>query len=528
KITENAKNYRQLGLGYANLGALLMSLGLPYDSEKGRIFGGQVTALLCGQAYRMSALLADIKKPFDGYELNREPMLGVLAKHLEEAEKLNTTSRMFGFDDGELGDEALKVWQEALELGKKYGIRNSQATVLAPTGTIAFLMDCDTTGVEPELALVKYKKLVGGGMLKLINGQVPRALHYLGYGDEQISEISNYLLEKDTIEGAPHIKEEHLPVFDCSFKAQNGSRSIHYLGHLKMMAAAQPFISGAISKTVNLPEEATREDVQNVFIEGWRLGLKAIAIYRDGSKSLQPLSTKKEENNVLIEKVNGYTRIKLPDERPSITHKFSVGGFESYLTVGFYPDTMKPGETFITTAKEGSTISGLFDTIATLISMCLQSGIPLKTLVRKFKDMRFDPSGFTNNPQVPMAKSVVDYVFRYLGMKYLNPEDKEELFGPEYAAPLPEVEQAGIEQQSRNDKILAELVLGTREKGQVSRKDNVGTGTATNGKVTSINSGQAAAIIAHAPICTSCGTIMIRAGSCYSCPNCFATTGVCN
>ena len=289
------------------------------------------------------------------------------------------------------------------------------------------------------------------------------------------------------------------------------------MGHLKMMAAAQPFISGAISKTVNLPEDATREDIKNVFIEGWRLGLKSIAIYRDGSKSLQPVSTKKEENNKFVEKINGYTRVKLPDERPSITHKFSVGGFESYLTVGFYPDTMKPGETFITTAKEGSTISGLFDTIATLISMCLQSGIPLKTLVRKFKDMRFDPSGFTNNPQVPMAKSIIDYVFRYLGMKYLSPEDKEEIFGPEHAQAEESVVVAVIQNEKKDQSSKTDVLLA----GLVSKQPEM--------KASSVHAnGTSSAVIAHAPICNQCGTLMIRAGSCYSCPNCFATTGVCN
>lgn len=515
KITENARNYRELGLGYANLGALLMALGLPYDSEKGRLISGQITSLLCGQAYRMSTLLADVKGPFAGYELNRQPMLGVLAKHLEEAEKLYINSRNLDIDAGGLRDAALKVWQETLELGRVYGVRNSQATVLAPTGTIAFLMDCDTTGIEPELALIKYKKLVGGGVLKLVNSQVPHALDVLGYTDEQIKAISDHLLEKGTIEGAPNLKDEHLPVFDCSFRTQNGIRSINYMGHLKMMAAAQPFVSGAISKTVNLPEEATREDVKDVFIEGWRLGLKAIAIYRDGSKSLQPLSTKKEENNELVEKVNGYTRIKLPDERPSITHKFSVGGFESYLTVGFYPDTMMPGETFITTAKEGSTVSGLFDTIATLISMCLQSGIPLKTLVRKFKDMRFDPSGFTNNPRIPMAKSIVDYVFRYLGMKYLSSEDREEIFGPEYGhTDEPTAIATKADEKNKTDILLAGLVSKKPEANSALNRH------AANGKT--------ATVIAHAPICTQCGTLMIKAGSCWSCPNCFATTGVCN
>ena len=517
KITENAKNYRELGLGYANLGALLMALGFSYDSEKGRAVGGQITSLLCGQAYRMSAMLADIKSPFAGYELNKRPMLGVLTKHLEEAEKLYTNSKMLGIDDGELRDAALKAWQEAVEFGQIYGVRNSQATVLAPTGTIAFLMDCDTTGVEPEIALVRYKKLVGGGILKLVNGQVPQALSRIGYTDEQIKDISDYLLDKGTVEGAPHLQEQHLPIFDCSFKAQNGQRSIHYMGHLKMMAAAQPFISGAISKTVNLPEDATRDDIKNVFIEGWRLGLKSIAIYRDGSKSLQPVSTKKEENNKFVEKINGYTRVKLPDERPSITHKFSVGGFESYLTVGFYPDTMKPGETFITTAKECSTISGLFDTIATLISMCLQSGIPLKTLVRKFKDMRFDPSGFTNNPQVPMAKSIIDYVFRYLGMKYLSPEDKGEIFGPEHVHTEEPVAVAVIQNEKKDQSSKTDVLLA----GLVSKQPEM--------KASSVHAnGTSSAVIAHAPICNQCGTLMIRAGSCYSCPNCFATTGVCN
>ncbi|KKS25972.1 MAG: Ribonucleoside-diphosphate reductase, adenosylcobalamin-dependent [Candidatus Yanofskybacteria bacterium GW2011_GWC2_41_9] len=379
RITENAKNYRELGLGYANLGATLMVLGLPYDSDAGRITAGRITSLMCGEAYRMSAVLASIKGPFAGYDLNKEPTLGVIEKHMNEAEKLFLNSEVSEHEDINLRDQAKLIWQEVLELSEKYGVRNSQVTVLAPTGTIAFLMDCDTTGVEPELAIVKYKKLVGGGVLKLVNNQVPLALTRLGYANEQVKEISDYILEKETIEGAPHIKQEHLPVFDCSFRPKNGNRCIYHLGHIKMMAAVQPFISGAISKTVNLPSDATVEDVKNVFMEGWRLGLKAIAVYRDGSKSIQPLNltkdqkAKKEEEageNNLIEKINGYTRRKLPDERPSMTHKFSVGGFESYLTVGFYPGTQKPGETFITTAKEGSTVSGLFDTIATLISMC--------------------------------------------------------------------------------------------------------------------------------------------------------------
>ncbi|MDP3792832.1 MAG: vitamin B12-dependent ribonucleotide reductase [bacterium] len=500
KITQNARDFRQLGLGYANLGSLLMVMGLPYDSDKGRTVAGQITSLLCGEAYRMSALIADIKGQFNGYELNKEPMLRIIEKHTEESEKLYRKAVKLNTEDDDLTNYSRIVWNDALTIGRKYGIRNSQATVLAPTGTIAFLMDCDTTGIEPELALVKYKKLVGGGTLKLVNNQVSRALRKLGYSEEQIEDIDNYLLEKETIEGAPHILENDLPVFDCSFKATNGVRSIHYMGHVKMMAAAQPFVSGAISKTVNLPSDATREDIKDVFIQGWKLGLKAIAVYRDGCKSIQPLNTSKDGKNELVEKINGYTRVKLPDERPSITHKFSVGGFESYLTVGFYPDSGKPGETFITTAKEGSTVSGLFDTIATLVSMCLQSGIPLKTLVKKFKDVRFEPSGFTNNPTIPTAKSIMDYIFRYIGMKYLNSEEREELFGSDansngsYSSQL----------EKQNEPVLASTPIDTKIYETVFTTNS------------------------DAPVCHQCGSLMIKAGSCYSCPNCFATTGVCN
>ncbi|HYU64687.1 MAG TPA: vitamin B12-dependent ribonucleotide reductase, partial [Candidatus Paceibacterota bacterium] len=459
KITENANAYRELGLGYANLGALLMAMGLPYDSEEGRILGGQVTSILCGEAYRMSALLADRMGPYVGFALNREPQLNVIAMHLAEAEKLHANAILAKSKDTVLNDASLEVWQDALDLGKKYGVRNSQMTVLAPTGTIAFLMDCDTTGIEPGLALVAYKKLVGGGLLKLVNNQVPAGLKRLGYSEEEVKDITAYLLEHDTIEDAPHLKDEHLPVFDCSFKAANGKRSINYMGHLQMMAAAQPFISGAISKTINMPENAAKEDIADAFMQGWKLGLKAIAIYRDNSKGVQPLNTKRDEKeNKLVERVNGYMRIKLPDERPAITHKFSIGGYEGYLTVGLYPDTQKPGETFLVAAKEGSTVSGLLDTIATLISMCLQSGIPLSSLVRKFKDMSYAPAGFTNNSQIPTAKSLTDYIFRYLGMKFLSETDKEEIFG------LPHVEKDGNGSQTssngttKSDAVIASLV----------------------------------------------------------------------
>ncbi len=508
KIGQNARDFRELGLGYANLGSLLMNMGLPYDSEKGRAVAGQLTSLMCGEAYRMSALIADIKGPFNGYAVNKEPMLGVIEKHTNEAEILYRRSVKLAVDDDDLTNYSRIVWNDAVTLGKKYGIRNSQVTVLAPTGTIAFLMDCDTTGVEPELALVKYKKLVGGGTLKLVNNQVPAALKKLGYSEEQAEDITNHIIEKETIEGALHLLDEDLPVFDCSFKAMNGSRSISYMGHVKMMAAAQPFISGAISKTVNLPSDATREDIKDVFIQGWKLGLKAIAVYRDGCKSIQPLNTSKDEKGDLVEKVNGYKRVKLPDERPSITHKFSVGGFESYLTVGFYPESGKPGETFITTAKEGSTISGLFDTIATLVSMCLQSGVPLKVLVKKFKDMRFEPAGFTNNPDIPTAKSIMDYVFRYIGMKYLNEKEREELFG----LPAEALAKAG---PGSNGSISSNL-------------ENQNEPMLASASVQAKISEPAVITNFDAPACVNCGSLMVRAGSCYSCPNCFTTTGVCN
>ena len=495
KIEKNAYDYRQLGLGYSNLGALLMNMGLAYDSDEGRAICGAVTSILSGQAYLMSAKVAAIQGPFNGYMMNREPMMKVMKQHKDAAETLGREvydKKITG--DTVLAGEAVKVWHEATMYGEKFGYRNSQATVLAPTGTISFLMDCDTTGIEPELALVKYKKLVGGGTLKLVNRHVPAALKKLGYMEEHIKEVSDYILENDTIEGAPDLRAEHLPVFDCSFKAQKGQRSISWLGHLKMMSAAQPFVSGAISKTVNLPSEATVEDINNCYMEAWRLGLKAVAVYRDGSKGVQPLSTAKDKD--LVEKVNGYTRIKLPNERPSITHKFSVGNHEGYLTVGFYPGTNKPGETFITMAKEGSTISGLFDTIATLVSMCLQSGVPLKTLVKKFKDLRFEPLGATNNDDIPFAKSFVDYIFKYLGTKFLSDEDREEVFGPAHSA-----DDSGL-----NGNLI-----------QAIPKQLVSTASVKM-SVPEVDSG--------APFC-ECGTMMVRAGSCYTCPNCFATTGVC-
>ena len=523
KITQNAKDFRELGMGYANLGAMLMALGLPYDSDAGRMIAGQVTSLMSGEAYRMSALVADVKGPYAGFPKNHDPQLHVIGMHRDESEKLYAQATRTGGGNHELQLASRMVWHEAFELAQKFGVRNSQVTLLAPTGTIAFMMDCDTTGVEPELALVKYKKLVGGGVLKLVNNQVPAALRSLGYPENQIQSITNYIIERETIEGAPYIREEHLPVFDCSFKAANGNRSINYQGHLKMMAAAQPFISGAISKTINLPENATKEDIRDAFMEGWRLGLKAIAVYRDGSKSIQPLSTKKDETTALAGQATPavqttrYNRIKLPDERPSVTHKFSVAGYEGYMTVGLYPDTKQPGEVFLSMAKEGSTVSGLLNSVAILISMGLQSGIPLRALVEKFKDMSFAPAGFTNNVEIPTAKSIVDYVFRYLGTRFLSHEEREDIFGPSHTDEAQKSLQET--QQPKNDTLLASFASLPAVDSSVPSGNGNGH-SHTVGAIRPVTS-------ADAPVC-QCGTLMVRAGACYSCPNCFATTGVCN
>ena len=535
EITANAEAYRELGLGYANLGSLLMVLGMPYDSDMGRYFAANITSLMSGEAYRMSALIADSKGPFSGYQKNREPMLRVIEKHLHAAERTYNESILGGMNDEVLQNASRQVWQETLELAEKYGVRNSQISVLAPTGTIAFLMDCQTTGVEPDIALVKYKKLVGGGVLKLVNNQVPMALRRLDYSNQEVEAIIAHITEHDTIEGAPHVKDKDLPVFDCAFKAANGERSISHMGHLNMMAAVQPFISGAISKTINLPATATVDDVKDVFTQGWKLGLKAIALYRDGCKTIQPLNMKKdadtgEEAKVavaadpFVEKINGYTRRKLPVERPAMTHRFDIAGYKGYLNVGFYPDTMKPGETFITVDKEGSTVSGLLDTIATLISICLQSGVPLKVLVKRFKDMRFEPSGFTGNENIPTAKSIVDYIFRYLGMKYLSKEDRDDIFGPEFAT-MPDFTERVLEVKNQTDSLLAGLVA---DAPNAPKEQVIEVLSAQAGKAPEHHQpGMVTRSSADAPVCT-CGTLMVRAGACYSCPNCFATTGVCN
>jgi ribonucleoside-diphosphate reductase alpha chain len=492
KIAQNSHAYRPLGLGFANLGALLMSFGIPYDSDRGRDYAGAISAVMCGQAYLTSARVAESTGPFEGYPANEEPFLDVIRMHRDSVNTINHRNV-----PSELFQSAKRVWEDAYEAGRRSGFRNGQVTVIAPTGTIGFMMDCDTTGIEPDLALVKYKKLVGGGVIKIVNNTVPQALIKLGYSPEQVEAIVGHIDSTGTIEGAPGLKPEHLPVFDCSFRPANGARSIHYMGHLKMMAAVQPFVSGAISKTINMPEESTIEDVMEAYTESWRLGLKSVAIYRDNSKKVQPLSSgsSKEKKTAFavvpvvvpakeaaaVEKVvYRPVRRKLPDERQSITHKFSIGGHEGYITVGMFEDGT-PGEIFVTMAKEGSTISGLMDSFATSVSYCLQYGVPLKFLVDKFGHVRFEPSGWTGNPQIPYAKSIPDYIFRWLGAKFL---------GAEYA-----VNEAGA----------APALRPTEQNPQESLPFP--------------------AVTSDAPVCAECGGIMTRNGSCYKCENCGGTSG---
>jgi ribonucleoside-diphosphate reductase alpha chain len=490
QIAKNSHLFRPLGLGYANLGALLMSFGVPYDSEEGRNLAASLTALICGQAYRASAEIAEAMGPFPRYRMNRRPFLEVIGKHRAAAKVIPAA----GVPEA-LRAAAVESWNSALEAGRKCGYRNAQVTVLAPTGTIAFMMDCDTTGVEPDIALVKYKKLVGGGLLKIVNTTVPMALRRLGYSEEQVDAIVGYIDERETIEGAPGLEEEHLPVFDCAFRPANGTRSIEWMGHLRMMGAVQPFVSGAISKTVNLPEDAEADDIMQAYVEGWRLGLKALAVYRDGSKRTQPLNASRGGEGEMALKADRPVRRKLDDERAAVTHKFSIAGHEGYLTVGLY-ENGEPGEIFLTMAKEGSTVSGLMDTIATMTSISLQYGVPLKALVDKFSHTRFEPAGFTNNKEIPIAKSVMDYVFRYLGHRFLQgqPEtvDEQEV----------QAEAAGLADSSPPRSAVAG-----------------GSGE----RVVAVP--YAIVNQADAPSCSDCGAIMIRNGTCYKCANCGATSG---
>jgi ribonucleoside-diphosphate reductase alpha chain len=560
-IMRNSHDYRPLGLGYANLGALLMAAGLPYDSAAGRDYAACVTAIMCGEAYLQSSRIAELCPPLTpvteatkkslaetnlgsrvgagdapvqaerssatmpggacpGWYINREPFLDVIRMHrasVNGISKANVPTALY--------DASKQCWNEALAHGEKHGYRNSQVTVLAPTGTIGFMMDCDTTGIEPDLALVKYKKLVGGGMIKIVNNTVPTALFKLGYTHEQTDAIVSYIDATGTIEGAPHVKEDHLAVFDCSFKPAKGTRSIHYLGHLRMMAAAQPFISGAISKTVNLPENATVEDIMDAYLQAWKLGLKAVAIYRDGCKKAQPLSaagTKtassgKEEAPTLDqlreqENPDGPPRAvrhKLQEERASVTHKFKVGDHEGYITVGLYPNG-RPGELFIKMAKEGSTVSGLMDSFALAVSIALQHGVQLELLCEKFAHTRFEPSGWSGNPEIGYAKSIMDYIFRWLQLRFLTGQ-QQLLF--ENLRP----------RTSPEPRALSPEASGTSTQESLATRDSeLRTGS---GSIHAADALSSIVDFGDAPICSFCGSIMTRNGSCYRCMSCGSTSG---
>jgi ribonucleoside-diphosphate reductase alpha chain len=486
RIAKNSEAYRPLGIGYANLGALLMYQGIPYDSDRGRDTAAAITAIMTGEAYQQSARIAAHLGPFEGYAGNRAPMLEVMEMHRDAVNQIDPNRVQ-----PDLFECAREVWRETVDLGKKHGYRNGQASVLAPTGTIGLMMDCDTTGVEPDLALVKYKKLVGGGLMKIVNQTVPHALERLGYAAHEVSAIVEYVHEKGHIEAAPYVREEHLPVFDCAVQAPGGSRSIHYKGHIKMMAGVQPFLSGAISKTVNMPKEATVEEIMQTYMEAWKLGLKAIAIYRDGSKRIQPLNTSRDKAE---SEPSRPVQRKLPVERRAITHKFNIAGHEGYITVGMYDDG-SPGEIFINMSKEGSTVSGLMDAFARAISYALQYGVPLEVLADKFAHTRFEPSGFTGNEQIPYAKSITDYIFRWLALKFLPPE-----------------------------KQAAAGVLGeSTESAPPAVKPAASPGPAPELRMAGPSSPPR--MFEDAPPCSTCGSIMVRNGSCYKCLNCGATSG---
>ena len=495
KIGKNSEAFRPLGLGYANLGALLMAKGIPYDSPKGRDLAACLTAILTGEGYAQSARIAREVGPFDGYAVNRQPMLRVIAKHREAAYAIPSSTV-----DADLLAAARSTWDEAHELGARHGYRNAQISVIAPTGTISFMLDCDTTGVEPDIALVKYKKLVGGGMLKIVNNTVPAALKHLGYSEGEVADIVAFIDANDTIEGAPKLRDDDLPVFDCAFIPRNGKRSITWQGHVRMMAAVQPFVSGAISKTVNMPNESTVEDVEKAYIDGWRMGLKALAIYRDGSKRSQPLATSMDKTTgEKVRIVERPLRRKLPAERQALTHRFEVGGHEGYITVGLYEDGT-PGEIFVKMAKEGSTVSGLTDSFAIAVSFALQYGVPLDFLVNKFAHMRFEPQGFTRNPEIPIAKSIVDYIFRWLGSRFLSVEKQTEI---------------GIIRRDAEDMEPPPPVEGSANAAQVLMSLGLDPITPTS---TFQNQ-------ADAPSCSECGSLMVRSGACYKCHNCGATSG---
>jgi ribonucleoside-diphosphate reductase alpha chain len=520
-IARNSHRFRPLGLGYSNLGSLIMSQGIPYDSDAARGVCGSLTALLHGEANRTSAELAGVVGPFEGYAENEKPMLNVMQMHRDAADKINDAGPK------ELKEAAQKLWDDVLEIGEKYGFRNAQATVLAPTGTISFMMDCDTTGIEPDIALVKYKQLAGGGMLKIVNQTVRAALSKLGYSQDHIDDILAFIDENDTIEGAPELKTEHLPVFDCAFTPANGVRSISWRAHVTMMAAAQPFLSGAISKTVNMPSDTTPADIADAYYWGWELGLKAIAIYRDGSKQSQPLNTKSEEGREAAEKevvtktvekiVYKPRRERLPDTRTSITHKFTIAGHEGYLCVGKYPDG-RPGEVFITMAKEGSTVGGIMDSFGTALSIALQYGVPLEVLVNKFSHTRFEPMGHTSNKDIRIAKSVVDYIARWLGLTFMSQDSTAQEHMPA-ASSDPVNSGNGAE-------VAPDASIAASERANLLASFSGGLPNG-NGKTKKDGNRQEqfARFQMDAPSCDNCGSITVRNGNCYLCHNCGASMG---
>jgi ribonucleoside-diphosphate reductase alpha chain len=500
EIGRNAKKFRQLGLGYANLGALLMARGLPYDSDEGRAYAAAITALMTGRAYRKSAEVAQRMGPHVGYAENRAAMVGVIAKHRAAVGNIDHHESV---PDDLLG-AARKAWDDALDIGEVHGFRNAQATVLAPTGTISFMMDCDTTGVEPDFSLVKSKKLVGGGEITIVNKTVPMALGELGYAPREVEEIVAYIDERGGVVGAPHLKTEHYPVFDCAI----GERAIHYMGHVKMMGAVQPFISGAISKTVNLPEGTTVDEISKLFVESWQLGVKAIAIYRDNCKVAQPLSSSKDTPSAAAgaatltplgaAPVAHPQRRRLPDDRTEVGRKFKVGEYEGYIHVGLFEDGT-PGDIFVDIAKEGTTLAGLMNSFMISVSLGLQYGVPLEVYVSKFSHMRFEPSGMTNDSDIRVAKSIVDYIFRWMGKKFLSPDQQEE---------------AGI------------LTPEVKARLAAAYADDPGAGAAA-ATVESAPPGQTALFNQweDAVECARCGGRMVRTGSCYTCRDCGTNTG---
>ncbi len=503
KIAETTRRFRELGLGYANLGALLMSEGIPYDSDQGRALAAAITALMTGAAYETSARTAARMGPFAGFHENAEPMLNVLKMHRSAVADIDEE-----LVPTELLSAAQESWDSAVELAESYGVRNSQATVLAPTGTISFLMDCDTTGIEPDLGLVKTKKLVGGGTMSIVNQTVPRALRRLGYSEEQVSAIVGHIDEHKTIVGAPALKAQHLPVFACSM----GDNVIHYSGHVKMMAAAQPFISGAISKTVNMPEEVTVEEVEQLHIDAWRMGLKAIAIYRDNCKVAQPLSTTKKTEKAESKPemtVPTTSRARLPRRRRSNTFAFRVADCEGYVTVGEYDDG-RPGEVFMKVSKQGSTLSGVMDAFSIAVSLGLQHGVPLSTFVRKYTNMRFEPAGITDDPDLRLASSLVDYIFRRLAIDYLSYDERLEL--------------GVLSTGERTQPTLPGLEEVEGERALAEERERFGAGGDVGGEAPAV--AVAPQIESRdAPFCYACGNVMQRAGSCYACPSCGATSG---